>query len=209
MIPGRLPLWPKIAWTLWVGVWIPLYWKQFGPSTFLWFCDIANFMILAALWTESSLIFSWQACSVLVVQIAFVVDVLGRAAFGRHFLHATEWIFDDGAIPVHIRLMSLAMHVATPVILVWALRRLGYDPRGFYAQIATTCVLLPACWLGWDDRVNLNWVWKPFNRPQNVVSPGLFLVLCILGYTALLHFPTHVMLNRLMGKRRSNSEAGR
>ena|SRR5207253_4665382 len=57
----RLPLWMKIAWTVWVIVWVPVYWKQYGAQNFLYFCDMGNFLIAVALWTESALIFSWQA----------------------------------------------------------------------------------------------------------------------------------------------------
>src|ERR1051325_11636551 len=156
MTPRRLPLWLKVLWTLWVAVWAPLYWKQWGPTTFLWFCDFANVMILAALWTESPLIFSWQAVSVLLVQIAFTVDVLGRVVLRRHLIGGTEWVFNDQQIPVYIKLLSVGMHVASPPLLLWAIRKLGYERRAIYAQIATACVLLPASWLAANADVNLN-----------------------------------------------------
>src|SRR5262245_5068325 len=116
MPESRIPAWLKIGWTVWVAVWIPLYWMQYGPSTFLWFCDIANLLILVALWRESSLIFSWQAVSVLLVQIAYSIDVVGRAITGRHLIGGTEWLF-KGDLPLRIRLASLFMHLAAPPIL--------------------------------------------------------------------------------------------
>jgi len=207
MTPGRIPRWLKIGWTVWVAVWIPLYWKQWGPSTFLWFCDLANLLILAALWTESAVIFSWQAVSVLVFQIVFTVDVAGRALLGRHLVGGTEWVFDDGKIPLYIKFLSVGMHLAAPPLLVWAVRKLGYDRRGLLLQMATVCVLLPVCWLGWDATLNLNWVWKPFNRPQTLMSPGLYLLVCIVGYTGLLFLPTHLVLARLFGRKRESAAA--
>src|SRR5436190_304546 len=146
MTAGRIPLWLKIGWTIWVAVWAPLYWKQWGPSTFLWFCDLANFVILAALWTESGLLFSWQAVSVLLVQVAFTIDVLGRLVFRRHLIGGTEWVFNDGNIPLYIKLLSVGMHVGAPPLLIWAVRKLGYDRRALPCQLATVCVLLPICW---------------------------------------------------------------
>ena len=207
MTPGRIPPWLKIAWTIWVAVWFPLYWKQWGPSTFLWFCDLANLLILAALWTESALIFSWQAVSVLVFQIVFTFDVLGRAVLGRHLIGGTEWVFDDQKIPLYIKLLSLGMHVAAPPLLIWGVRKLGYDRRALLLQVLTICVLLPVCWLFWDETLNLNWVYKPFNRPQRMMSPGLYLGVCIVGYTALLFVPTHLVLARLFGKKKDASPA--
>lgn len=201
---GRVPLWLKVGWTVWVAVWLPLYWIQYGPSVYLWFCDIANLLICVGLWRESSLIFSWQAVSVLLVQIAYTVDVLGAALFKRHFIGGTEWLFKDD-LPVRIRLASLFMHLAAPPILIWGVRRLGYDRRAIWVQIATACVVLPLCRL-WDEKLNLNWVWQPFNKPQTVVSPGLYLLVCIVGYTVLIFLPTHFLLNWRFGAKRIDPE---
>jgi hypothetical protein len=204
MTERRLPLWLKAGWTVWVALWIPLYWKQYGPSTFLWFCDFANLMILAALWTESSLLFSWQAVSVLVVQIAYTLDVAGRALFRRHFIGGTEWMFQENIL-LRIRLASLFMHVAAPPVLIWGIRRLGYDRRALICQIATTCVLLPISWWGFDAELNLNWVWRPFGKAQAWVSPGFYLVICMVGYTLLFFLPTHLVLNRLFGRKKPDN----
>lgn len=201
MTAGRVPLWLKIGWTLWVAVWMPLYFQYYGPSTFLWFCDFANFIILAGLWRESPLLLSWQAVSVLIFQLAYTLDILGRLIFRRHFIGGTEWVFDDPSIPLRIRLASVFMHVAAPPVLVWGVRRLGYDRRALPLQIATAAVLLPVCWLGWDAALNLNWVWKPFNRKQEWTGPALYVLVCIVGYAVLLFLPTHLILNRLFGRK--------
>src|SRR5579864_8587772 len=159
----RIALWLKIAWTLWVAVWIPLYATQYGLKNFLWFCDIGNFMIMIGLWTESPVVLSWQACSVLIVQVLFTIDLATRTLLGFHPIGGTAYMFnDDGSnIPVGMRLLSL-FHVVTPPVLLGGLKRLGYDRRGLLCQIATAWVVLPVCWLGWNEKVNLNWVWGPF-----------------------------------------------
>src|SRR5579863_8213896 len=48
----RIPLWLKIGWTLWLIVWAPVYWRQYGAQNFLFFCDIGN-VIGMGLWLES------------------------------------------------------------------------------------------------------------------------------------------------------------
>jgi hypothetical protein len=202
MTARRLPLWLKIVWTAWVVVWIPLYWRQYSVTTFLWFCDFANFILLAALWRESALLFSWQAVSVLVFQLAYAIDILGRAAIGRHPIGGTEWIFDDPRIPGHIKALSVTMHLATPPLLIWAVRKVGYDKRALALQAATAAVLLPVSWLVGDPKDNLNWVWRPFNKAQTLMAPWLYLLVCIVGYTVLVFLPTHLVLKRLYGKDR-------
>ena len=207
MPQGRIPLWLKIGWTVFVAVWAPLYWRQWGPTTFLWFCDVANILILVGLWRESSLILSWQAVSVLLFQIAYSVDVLGRAVLGRHLIGGTEWVFNDASIPPLIKTISVAMHVAAPPVLLWSLRRLGYDRRALIFQIATAGVLLPICWFVSDPATNLNWVYKPFNKPQVWMAPVLYLLVCILGYAVLVFLPSHLLLLRFLGKSKIESSA--
>ncbi|HEY6105133.1 MAG TPA: hypothetical protein VIV59_04075, partial [Anaeromyxobacteraceae bacterium] len=91
---SRIPLWLKLGWTAWLAVWLPFYWRHYGPQNFLWFCDIANIGVGLALWLESPLLFSMQALSILVVQILYTVDLAGRALSGRHLLGGTEYMFD-------------------------------------------------------------------------------------------------------------------
>jgi hypothetical protein len=191
----RLPLWLKVGWTAWVLVWIPNYWDWYGPQNFLWFCDIANLAIAAALWMESSLLFSWQAVSVLAFQLAWTVEVAWRAAFGVHLVGGTEYMWDAG-IPLRVRMLSL-FHAAMPPLLLWALRRLGYDRRALAAQTATAWVVLPICYFAFGPGANLNWVWGPFDKPQSAVAPFLYFVGCMAAHPLLVYAPTHVFLLRV------------
>ena len=73
----RLPLWLKIAWTIWLIVWAPVYWRQYGSQNFLFFCDLGNVLIGIGLWLESPLIFSWVASGLLLFQTLYTVDFVG------------------------------------------------------------------------------------------------------------------------------------
>ena len=55
----------------------------------------------------------------------------------------------DAAEPLWLRLLSL-FHVVVPVLLPWAIRRLGYDPRGWKLQTAIAWVVLPVTYLSTD-----------------------------------------------------------
>src|SRR5256714_9260566 len=144
----RLPLWLKIVWTVWLAAWVPLYWKQYGLQNFLFFCDIGSLLIGLALWMESPLIFSWQACGLLVFQTVYTIDLAGALLTGHHPFGGTEYMFDRG-IPLPVRLLSL-FHVVTPLLLLWAIRRVGYDGRGWKLQTLTTWIIVP-----------INYVWRP------------------------------------------------
>ena len=191
-MPGvRIPLWVKIAWTLWVLCWAPVYWKQYGAQNFLFFCDLGNFLILIALWAENPLIFSWQAVSLLLVQSLFAVDLAGMLVIGRHPIGGTDFMFDFH-VPLMVRLMSL-FHIVTPVLLLWAIARLGYDRRGWKLQVLTTCVVVPICFL-WRPEHDVNWARGLFFHEQHMMTPLLYLLTYLVGAPLILFYPTHRFL---------------
>ena len=202
----RVPLWLKVGWTLWVLVWIPFYWRYYGPQNFLWFCDLSNLLVAVALWAESPLIFSWQSVSILLVQALMTVDVLGRLVLHRHVIGGTEYMFDS-SYPLYIRLLS-TYHFVIPFILIWALARFRYDRRALALQCVTMLIILPLSWLFGpghpEDPVlarDINWSWGVFDKPQHVLPPWLYLIVCLVGYPLLLYVPSHLALHRLFGKR--------
>ena len=190
----RIPLSVKLIYTAWMAVWIPVYWVHSGPENFLWLCDVANILVAAALWLESPLLISAQAAGVLFVQILWCGDWFSRLILGFHPIGGTEYMF-DAAKPLYLRLFSL-FHVAMPPLLLWAVKRLGYDRRGWLLQTALTFVLLPATWLIVAPDRNINWVWKPFGKPQELLSPPMYLLALCFLYPLLLYLPTHLVLSR-------------
>ena len=62
----RIPLWVKLAYTGFVCVLAPYYLRTYGPTNFLYFCDVALLMALIAVWRESSLWASMPAVGILM-----------------------------------------------------------------------------------------------------------------------------------------------
>jgi hypothetical protein len=189
----RLPFAVKLAWTAWMAFWVPVYWHENGPANFLWVCDVANFVLLAALWRESALLFSSQAVGVLLIQALWAIDYFGALFSGAHPLGGTEYMF-DGASPPWLRALSL-FHLAVPPLLLWGVWRLGYDRRGFRLQTALVWLLLPVCYLFTDPERNLNWVFEPFGRPQTLLPPLAYLALLFAAYPLLVFLPAHLALS--------------
>ncbi len=48
----RIPLAVKLAFTGFTAVLVPFYWITYGPTNFLYYCDVALLLTLAAVWTE-------------------------------------------------------------------------------------------------------------------------------------------------------------
>jgi hypothetical protein len=187
-----LPRWLKLGYTAWFLVWVPVYWIDNGPANFLWLCDVANFVLLAAIWLESSLLFSSQAVSVLLIQIAWIVDVATRLVAGFHPIGGTEYMFESWR-PLFSRLLSL-FHVFIPILLIYALWRLGHDRRGWRLQTLICWLALPlSFWLG-EPSENLNWLWAPFGIEQSWMPPLVFLGCCMIAYPLAVYLPTHALL---------------
>src|SRR5437660_8330428 len=192
---GTLPLWLKIAHTVFVAVLVPAYWWYYGPGNFLWFSDLALFLTLAAVWLESPLLASTQALSVGLLELVWLADFLGRLVVGTSLVGLSAYMFDPG-IPLLIRGLSL-FHVAMPFLLGWLVWRLGYDPRAVWAQTLLAWVVLPACYLLTDPAENVNWVFGPGKEPQHAMAPPLYLLLLMAAFPVGVYLPTHLVLRWL------------
>lgn len=177
-----------------MAVWVPVYSIQHGPANFLWLCDVANFVITAAVWLESPLLFSSQAVGVLVIQVVWAADFIGRVALGFHPVGGTEYMFDPTR-SLALRSLSL-FHLVVPFLLVWATRRLGYDRRGWRLQTLLTWLVLPLSFVAAAPKANLNWLWAPFGIEQTLMAPAAYLGLSMILYPLALYLPTHLLLSR-------------
>jgi hypothetical protein len=54
----------KIIYTLFVCAVVPIYWRQYGPTNFLWFSDIALLALVPAVWLENALLVSMLGAAV-------------------------------------------------------------------------------------------------------------------------------------------------
>ena len=205
-----IPLWVKVPYTAFVAVLVPYYWRTYGPLNFLWFCDIALLVTLAALWFESPFLFGMQAVAITLPQLLWVVDFMARVA-GVHLLGVAAYMFDP-QIPLFVRGLS-SFHGWLPFVLVWAVRRLGYDRRALAAQTLVALVLLPICYFFTpqppapaDDptaAVNLNWVFGPGEAVvQTWMAPGLYLAVQMAFWPLVIYLPTHLLFKKLWAKPR-------
>jgi len=189
---GRVPTWLKVVYALWLTLWIPIYWIHNGPSNFLWMCDVANFVIGLALWLESPLLISSQAAGVLLIQVLWAIDYFGALFAGTHVIGGTEYMF-DASTPLWLRSLSL-FHLVVPPLLLWTVRRLGFDRRGWLLQTAIMWVVLPVTYFLTDPARNLNWVRGPFGVEQSLLPPLGYFALLLLAYPLIVFLPTHLAL---------------
>jgi hypothetical protein len=196
----RIPLWLKVGWSVWVLVWVPVYWHQYGLQNFLYFCDLGNLFIAAALWLESPLLFSWQACGLLLFQSLYAIDLIGGVLNGRHIIGGTEYMFDPH-LRLFVRLLGL-FHVVVPPLLLWAIWRLGHDERGWKYQTLTTWIVVPINYF-WRPEFDVNWARGPFFREQHFVPGILYLAPYLVVVPLVVYWPTHLILRSWVRQFRS------
>ena len=126
----RLPLAAKVVYTGFVAILVPIYFRDYGPTNFLYFCDVALLLTLVGMWLENSLLISMCSVGILLPQLLWLIDFGGNFV-GIHTTGMTNYMF-DASIPLFTRGLSL-FHGWLPLLLVWLLARVGYDQRALPA----------------------------------------------------------------------------
>jgi hypothetical protein len=188
---GKIPLWIKVLITLFLCVLVPVYWRHYGPTNFLWASDIALFFICITVWLEKPLLNSMMAIGVLPLELGWIADFFS----GSHLLGVTSYMF-DGSRALYLRSLSL-YHLMLPPVIIFILFRLGYDRRALLAQTLFTWAILPLCYLVTDPADNINFAFGLGKNPQTFMPPLLYLALEMVLLPIVVCLPTHLLLRRL------------
>jgi hypothetical protein len=194
-----IPLWLKLAYTLMVATIVPVYLVHYGAANFLWFSDIALIVTAIALWQESRLLASMMAVAVLLPELLWNVSFFARLLARVRVSGLADYMFDR-TIPLWIRSLSL-FHIPMPIVLVWMLHTLGYDPRALPAQTLLAWVVFPLTYAVTKPEDNINWVFGPGGPPQRRIAPRLYLVLVLILFPLIVYVPTHLLLQAIFGGR--------
>lgn len=199
---GAIPVWLKVFVTVWAAVLVPSY-AIATPLGLLWFCNVAIILTVVGLWWESSLLISIAALGSVVIMLLWSVYMLALLVLN---VTATPLPFDLGTymldveVPTSNRILSL-YHTWLPIVLLFALRRLGYDRRGLPIQIGLTCILILLAFLLTPDLKtpagNVNMVFGLSDiEPQAWVNRGVWLLI-MMAVWAVWYIPAHLIFRRL------------
>ena len=202
---GRVPRSVKIAYSAFAAVLVPYYLQAYGPTNFLYFCDVAVLLTLVAVWRESALLVSMAAVGIVLPQLLWQLDFLGLL-LGLPVTGMTRYMFDEQK-PLIVRGLSF-FHFWLPILLLWLLSRVGYDRRAFLSWTLLAWGLVLICFFAMPAQpapagnpnlpVNINYV-HGFSdqKPQESLPPLAYLGLMMLVLPTCLFFPTHLLLSRL------------
>lgn len=203
---GRIPLWVKLAYTAFMAVLIPVYLRNYGPTNFLYFCDIALLITLYAVWAESALAVSMAAVGILIPQVFWCLDFAWQI-FAPHE-GMTAYMFDAHK-SLFLRGLSF-FHGWLPFLLVGLVWRLGYDRRALkawtilgWALCLIAYFLLPPAGAHLPDPntpVNVNYVFGLDDaHPQHWLPLPVYLLVHMLALFLVAYVPAHLILRRLFG----------
>lgn len=198
---NRIPLWVKLAYTAFMTVLVPVYWANYGPANFLYFCDIALFFALVAVWKEDSLLASIPAVGIFFPQMLWCVDFT-TGFFGYSPLGMTGYMFEPER-SLLLRGLSL-FHGWLPFLLLWMVMRLGYDRRAFKAwwAISWAAMLVAySCLPAEKDPdapllpYNINYVFGLEER-QTWMAEWQWLAIMLIAIPLVLALPSHLLFQR-------------
>jgi hypothetical protein len=201
----RIPLVVKLGFTTFMAVLVPVYWIKYGPTNFLYFCDLALFLTLAAVWLENRLLASMAAVGIIVPQIVLWCGDFAAHLVGVKFIGMTDYMFDAHR-PLFLRGLSL-FHGWLPFLLLFLVARLGYDRRALLAwtAVAWSAILfsfafLPAPVTHLSNPlapVNVDYVYGFSDTAAQTSMPEwAWLAFLLIAMPLVIFIPTHWLLRK-------------
>jgi hypothetical protein len=203
--PTRVPVPIKLAFTGFMAVLMPVYWAKYGPTNFLYFCDLALFLTLAAVWLENRLLVSMAAVGIILPQIVLWCGDFAAHLVGLKFIGMTDYMFDAHR-SLFLRGLSF-FHGWLPFLLWFLVARLGYDRRALpawtgvaWGAILISYFFLPAPGTKLTNPlapVNIDYVYGFSDTAAQAWMPGwAWLVFLMAALPVLIYLPTHCCLKR-------------
>lgn len=200
-----IPLWLKIAYTGFLTILIPVYWAKYGPTNFLYFGDVALLLTLVGMWREDALLISLPAVGILLPQALWCTDFLFEL-FGGKMTGMTSYMFDANR-SLFLRGLS-SFHGWLPFLLIFLVRRTGYDRRALAGWTLTAIALcltayffLPPAGAVLADPLiprNINYVFGMDDaQPQQLLPAPAYLIAWMAALTAIVFIPTHLVLRKI------------
>lgn len=198
---NRIPFWLKIVYTAFMAVLVPVYWINYGPTNFLYFCDIALFFALVAIWTESRLLASIPTVGIVLPQLLWCADFV-CGLFGYSPLGMTAYMFEPER-DLFLRGLSL-FHGWLPFLLLYLVYKLGYAKSAFRSWWVISWVVMFIAFFLMPKAADPNNMNLPYNinyvygvdAPQTVMPELTWFGMMLLVIPLVFSLPTHLVLRR-------------
>ena len=187
---------PLLRWgaLLWLLVWLPVNLKTWGWQNMMHLCDVGAIIACLGIFFQVPILVSSQAIGSVFVGVLWGIDVGWCLLTGHHVFGGTEYMWDTH-YPLWNRLLS-TFHLALPVALLWSMRKLRYDSRGFALQCAIVAPLFVFSRF-LSSELNMNYAFRDplFHRSWGPVP--LHLAIIFAGTVIILSRPAHLLFKRI------------
>ena len=191
------PLWiARLGFSLWMAIWLPIILSTQGPQNFWWLCNLAQFLLLYALWHPNRLVISSQAGTVLAVGFTWTLDFIVGLFVGDSITGIAAYMFDP-EYPLIQRATS-TYHIWLPLLFLWLCHRYGYDRRGVWLQAVIGSLAIVGGWLWGDPERNLNYTHAPFGVEQTWLPDIVYIPLLCLGTALFIYVPGHFVVRGIL-----------
>jgi len=175
-----------------------------GAQSLLYFCNVALFVATFGICVERALLVSMAAVGVVMIQLLWSLDLLLSIA-DLSPVRMTEFMLSDVLSPFK---KGLALfHAWLPIVLIFALSRLGYDKHALawwtvltWGLLLVSYLFLPRPPAPADDptmSVNVNFVFGlNMSGPQQRVPELVWLAGMMIALPLLAFLPTHLAFRR-------------
>ncbi len=184
---------PVLRWgaLAWMVIWLPSYIRVWGWANLLHLCDIAVILAFIGIWWANPLLISSQAVSSLAAGVFWCLDVGWRLVTGRYLVGGTDYMWDT-RYPLWVRLLS-TFHIGLPLVLLWAMRKVGYDRRALALQAALAAgLLIVSRFL--SAELNMNYAYRDPLLQRTWGPAPVHLAVIYIPLVALIYWPTHLLL---------------
>lgn len=188
---------PKLRWAAlaYLLVWGTAYTVYWGVQDFILLCDVAVILTCAGIWLGNSLLLSSQALATMLIGLLWGLDLGWRVATrGGVLIGGTEYMLDTH-YPLWVRMLSCD-HLVMPILIAWALWRVGYDRRAWAVQTALAGVVLVASRFIAPER-NLNYSYTDLLFHRAWGPPPVHLAFILVMLSLLLYWPVHAVLCKI------------
>ena len=197
--------WIKWPISIFVLVWVPCYWINYGPSVFLYFCDIELLLTLIGLWCKNQTMISMAAVGILLPQLVWIFDFVGLL-FGIKIIGATSYMLNDSNSLLS-RFLSL-FHVWLPFLLLYLIKQFGYQKPALIYWIILAWVTVVICYLYFpppgtfvediNTPVNINYVYGfSIKEKQLWMSDTNYFLLLLIVMPLFIFWPAHKLLIKI------------
>lgn len=181
--------------TVFVAVLVPTYMANYHLGNFLWFSDVALFLILIGTWLESAFLMSIVLVMTFFMELFWNIDFFYTLITGNNLFDIASYMFDSEK-SLFLRGLSL-FHVLLPIVPLVYVIKLGYHHKAFKYGLALFWILLILSYCLTPVNENINWVHYASVNDWKDISPELWFFLLFSLYPILIMIPKDYIFKKI------------